>query len=147
MGGTSTEAPPVPDGMALVPVGELAAFGVAMERAEATIQAQEAEIAELRLTIRNLAEAREEAIRDLTLEKFGDVIRDATDAVLEPRLAEVEAAVRASERERIRQLAIDCHAVTVSPTGRMQPFEELLRRSPGENAAMLLKVAEGGGPS
>jgi hypothetical protein len=48
----------------------------------------------------------------------------------------------AAERERIRQLAIKTNAVTVSSTGRMLPFEELLRRSPEENAAELLKVVE-----
>jgi hypothetical protein len=49
----------------------------------------------------------------------------------------------AAERERIRQLAIACRAVTVSPTGRMTPFAELLERSPEENAAALLKVVRG----
>jgi hypothetical protein len=136
------------DGTAVaVPAGELAAFGTVMERAQEIIRARETEIAELRRTIRGLNEARERAIRDAALEQFGDVIRDATDAALAPRLAEIEAAARAAERERIRQVAIDCRAVTVSPTGRMQPFEELLRRSPEENTAMLLEAVKGGGPS
>jgi hypothetical protein len=75
---------------------------------------------------------------------------EVLDARLAARLAALsatysprgEADAVAAERERIRQLAIRTHAVTVSRTGRMQPFEELLRHSPEENAALLLQVVE-----
>jgi hypothetical protein len=80
---------------------------------------------------------------------------DGTDPgeVLDSRLAarlaalaappgSAEAAAVAAERERIRQLAIRARAVTVSATGRMMPFEELLRHSPEENAELLLQVAD-----
>lgn len=150
----TTEAPagsPPPPGMALVPVGELAAFGLAMEQAQEALRLSAAENAELRAAVeempRPLAAGQEKAIRDAALEQFGGIIRDATGAALAPRLAGIEDAARNAERERIRQLAIECSAVTVSATGRMQPFEELLRHSPEENAAMLLKVAEDGAPS
>jgi hypothetical protein len=52
----------------------------------------------------------------------------------------------AAERERVRQMAIETRAVTVSQTGRMLPFEELLRQSPEENAAALLKVVNDSAP-
>ena len=87
-----------------VPVGELVAFGLAMEEAQRTIAALRAENAELRQVTDPEIEA---AMRDAALEKFGDVIRDATDAAVMPRLAEIEAAARASERERIRTAADD----------------------------------------
>jgi hypothetical protein len=62
-----------------------------------------------------------------------------------PDLAAAVQAARDAERERIRQLAIDYHAMTVSQTERMMPFEEMLRRSPEENAAALLTVVSGAG--
>lgn len=41
---------------------------------------------------------------------FGDAIRSATDDVMARRLAEVEAAVRADERARIRAMAVSRNA-------------------------------------
>jgi hypothetical protein len=74
---------------------------------------------------------------DWSRERFADVIKAETDKVLAANLAAIEEAARAGERERIRQVAIDTGAVTMSRTGRMLPFEELLRRSPGESAKAL----------
>lgn len=50
------------------------------------------------------------AIQAAAAEKFGDVVRSATDDVVKASLVEIEAAIRASERERIRQLAAAHHA-------------------------------------
>jgi hypothetical protein len=41
------------------------------------------------------------AIRDAALEMFGDIVADETERALGKRLAELEAAVRASERRRV----------------------------------------------
>jgi len=42
------------------------------------------------------------AIRSAAMEQFGDIVRVAVDEQMSARLAEVEAAVRADEREKIR---------------------------------------------
>jgi hypothetical protein len=81
-------------------------------------------------------EAEEPEIRDGWLAAAQAAITDLAQARRE--LGEA----RAAERERIRQMAIETRAVTVSQTGRMMPFGELLRHSPEENAELLLQVVE-----
>jgi hypothetical protein len=71
-----------------------------------------------------------------------DQLPAESQADMEAAAQAASAIAVAAERERIRQMAIACRAVAVSPTGRMTPFAELLERSPEENAAALLKVVE-----
>jgi hypothetical protein len=63
-------------------------------------------------------------------------------AQVRPILEAAAAGMFAVERERIWRLAIRAHATTRSPSGRVLPFEELIRRSPEENARGLLAVVE-----
>jgi hypothetical protein len=80
------------------------------------------------------------AVEALIAERLRPVIEAETDRVMQEKLADVEKAVRTAERERIRELAIAHRAVTISPSGKMLPFEEMLRRSPEDNMAALLEV-------
>lgn len=56
-----------------------------------------------------------DALKSAAREQFEKAIADATEEATTARLREIEAAVRASERERIRQLAIDVDAFYDAP--------------------------------
>lgn len=115
---------------------------LAAEHHRTAYEELEAEAAELRRTIRNLSDAREEAIRDAALEKFGGIIRDATEVALLPRLAEVEATARASERNRIRAAVVALKFTLFRP-GNGPAQTQALEVVSLED---LLGVLDGGGP-
>jgi hypothetical protein len=57
------------------------------------------------------------AIQAAAAEQFGDVIRAATDDVMTASLVEIEAAIRASERERVAELAARFKTPVTYPNG------------------------------
>ena len=65
-------------------------------------------------------------IRSAALEQFGDTIKQIADETTARKLAELEAAVRANERRRIRELADRVQAVCMGGEGASFFFSALL---------------------
>lgn len=70
--------------------------------------------------------AQKQAVRDLMRENFGEAINRIADETVGAKLAEVEAAVRADERRRIRELADRTQAVCTGDEGTSHFFSALL---------------------
>jgi hypothetical protein len=76
------------------------------------------------------AKAIDEAVYAAALGKFGETVNRITDATVGAKLAEVEAAVRADERRRIRELAVRSRAVCTGDEGTSHYFSALLEDKP-----------------
>ena len=65
-----------------------------------------------------------EAIRSAALEQFGGIVAAAVDEQMRARIPVIEAAIRADERRKIRQLAIRTRAACYGVGGH--PLADLL---------------------